>query len=245
MRQWTRTGSGRGGSSIHTHPVTRVLRGIPKDSNKGQVLAPSRTEYCISSPTLSGTRLATGTDLCGHLGQRQQLAGQLDSEGTELKGQRQKMWVGTDLSGQEQIVLTKKPDREHSPGGQSCLLWVPTAHRPHSIAPRAHKQRSRQNGVAGGYWNRLHVRPRVQLTSHSRGMPAQPSSQTSSEAWRSPPLSQQQVATCWLADYTGVSMSLWEGPIFWTRLPLPCLSTLPRSRRSKSLTAEGTTSRTI
>lgn len=29
-------GSGRGGSSIHTHPVTRVLRGIPKDSNKGK-----------------------------------------------------------------------------------------------------------------------------------------------------------------------------------------------------------------
>lgn len=47
-------------------------------------------------------------------------------------------------------------------------------------------------------------------------------------------LSQQQVATCWLADYTGVSMSLWEGPIFWTRLHLPCLSTLPRSRRPRA-----------
>ena len=36
VQQWTRTGSRRGGANIHTHPVTRDPRGIPKDSNKGK-----------------------------------------------------------------------------------------------------------------------------------------------------------------------------------------------------------------
>lgn len=72
-------------------------------------------------------------------------------------------------------MLTKKPDQGRSPGGQSHLFWVPMAHCPHAIAPRAHRQRGHQNGVAGAYWNRLHGRPRAQLTSHSCGMPAQPS----------------------------------------------------------------------